>query len=115
MDGRNVGSQGKAALAPDGERQNAIKHGRHEYSLFVSGRSLRSERSVKFVRKVCDKYIGNNYSISVIDVFEDPERAEIEKVFVTPTLIRHQPPPYRRIVGDFSSEEALASSMELGD
>lgn len=115
MDDKNVRMQNKATIAQFGETFSTPKQARHEYSLFISGRSQRSERCIKVIRRVCDRYIGDNYSIFVIDVFEDPDRAEAEKIFVTPTLVRRQPLPLRRIVGDFSSEEALASSMELDE
>ncbi len=86
---------------------------KHDYSLFVSGTTRHSQRYVESVRSVCDRYIGRGYDLEIVDVFEYPDRAEAEQIYVTPTLIRYRPLPPRRIVGDFSSEAVLAAKMEF--
>ncbi|QLH39806.1 MAG: circadian clock protein KaiB [Defluviicoccus sp.] len=89
------------------------KHNKHRYCLFVSGNSSHSQKYIDTVQHICEKYIRSAYCVEIVDVFKDPQRAEAEKVFVTPTLIRHAPAPERRIVGDFSSEDVLAANMGL--
>jgi circadian clock protein KaiB len=49
----------------------------------------------------------------VVDVLEEPQTAEDEKILATPTLIKKCPPPERRAVGDLSNREGLASALGL--
>lgn len=102
----DVAAEAVAGESPDQPEQ-------YEYCLFVAGASARSQMSIKTVRTVCDLHLKGRYNFVVVDVFDDPDRAEFEQVYITPTLIRYRPPPPCRIIGDFSSEVDLASKMEL--
>jgi len=48
-----------------------------------------------------------------VDVLEEPERAEKEKVLVTPTLIKQLPPPLQRIIGDLSNTDKVLLGLDL--
>lgn len=85
----------------------------HRYCLYISGNTPHSQQYIDTVRAICRKHLGNACNFEVVDVFEDPDRAEADKIYVTPTLIRYLPAPPRRIVGDFSSEDGLAANMGL--
>ncbi|MDO9271207.1 MAG: circadian clock KaiB family protein [Methylobacter sp.] len=71
-------------------------------TLFVTGDSPRSERALHNLIELCDKAMPGNYSLNIIDVLEQPNLAEEEKIFATPTLIKRTPSPTRRIIGDLS-------------
>jgi circadian clock protein KaiB len=49
----------------------------------------------------------------VIDVLEQPELAEADKILATPTLIRILPPPLRRIIGDLSDTQKVLVGLDL--
>jgi circadian clock protein KaiB len=71
-------------------------------TLYVSGKTLRSERTIANVHRILDNEADAEYELTVCDVLEDPQAAEKDKVLATPTLILVSPPPGRRIVGDLS-------------
>ena len=48
-----------------------------------------------------------NHTLTLIDVFERPELALDDQVYVTPMLIRDGPPPRIRLVGNLSDPNAL--------
>jgi len=48
-----------------------------------------------------------------VDVLEDPQRAEDEKILATPTLIKQLPPPLRRVIGDLSDKEKVLLGLEV--
>ena len=81
-------------------------------ALFVTGRTIRSERAIRAVREVCGPADGR-YRLTVVDVLEQPELAETHRVLATPTLIRHAPEPIKRIIGDLSDLAALAVALDL--
>lgn len=51
--------------------------------------------------------------IDVVDVVENPERAEIEGILATPTLVRDTPPPRRRVVGDLADLGVVRAALGL--
>jgi circadian clock protein KaiB len=55
------------------------------------------------------------YELSVIDVLENPQLAEDDKILATPTLIKKLPPPMRRLIGDLSEKEKVLIGMDLKD
>ncbi len=70
--------------------------------LYVAGRSPQSERAVRVVRGLCAEELQNEFELIVIDVLENPQAAEDERILATPTLVKQSPPPVRRIIGDLS-------------
>jgi circadian clock protein KaiB len=80
--------------------------------LYVSGRAsgVRAERTLT---ALCEAHLAGRYALEVIDVFEQPERAEEERIFATPTLVRASPPPVRRLVGDLSDREKVLAHLDL--
>ena len=49
----------------------------------------------------------------IIDVLENPQLAEDEKILATPTLIKHLPPPLRRVIGDLSDKDKVLLGLEV--
>lgn len=78
--------------------------------LFVVGASPRSDRAVHNLERLCR---GQDVELEVVDVLEHPDVAERERIFVTPTLIRLEPLPMRRIVGDLSDARQVRVGLDL--
>ena len=53
------------------------------------------------------------YELSVIDVEAEPGAAEKADVIATPTMIRREPAPEVRLVGDVSDEAAILAALDL--
>jgi circadian clock protein KaiB len=53
-------------------------------------------------------------TVEVVDVREQPAVAEAERVIATPMLVRVQPVPVRRVVGDLSDVEKVLWGLGLG-
>ena len=65
------------------------------------------------LRHVCEHDLGGDCSLEIIDVLEQPARAEEAKVLATPTLIKLLPPPLRRIIGDLSDKDRLLVGLDV--
>jgi len=83
--------------------------------LFIAGRTARSERCIANLRKICEHELQGKYHLEVIDVLEEPERAEQERVLATPTLVKDVPPPTRRIIGDMSDVAQVLIGLDLNN
>ena len=75
--------------------------------LFVAGDSPRSERAIYNLEQLCNRAMANDYEIIIVDVLEQPDLAEEEKILATPTLIKLAPNPSRRIIGDLSDPDKV--------
>ena len=86
-----------------------------ELTLFVSGASDLSARAITNARKLCDLHIEGRTRLTVVDVRRDPEAARGLNVLATPTLVRTQPLPVRRIVGDLSAVPQVLHALQVRD
>ena len=83
--------------------------------LFISGSSQRAARAIEAVESLRKDYLGNCVQLEVIDVLENPDRAERERILATPTLIRQSPGPPRRLVGDLTEASRILQLLGLTD
>ena len=81
--------------------------------LYITGNSVRSRRAIANLLKLCQDELSNQYKVEIIDVLEEPDRAEQERILVTPTLIKQLPPPLQRIIGDLSNREKVIFGLDL--
>jgi circadian clock protein KaiB len=81
--------------------------------LYVTGTSPRAELAVANLRRICEQELHGRYQLEVIDVLEQPQLAEDEKILATPTLIKQLPPPLRRVIGDLSDKGKVLLGLEV--
>lgn len=81
--------------------------------LYISGDMPSSDRALKMLNNILEKDFEGEYALQVIDVRENPQLAEEDKILATPTLTRVLPPPTRRIVGDLSDRERVLVELDL--
>jgi circadian clock protein KaiB len=81
--------------------------------LYVTGTSPRAELAVANLRRICDQELRGEYELQIIDVLEQPQLAEDEKILATPTLIKQLPPPLRRVIGDLSDKDKVLLGLEV--
>jgi circadian clock protein KaiB len=82
-------------------------------TLYVSGQTPRSVHAIANLRRICDEELRGQYELQIIDVLEQPQLAEDEKILATPTLIKRLPPPLRRVIGDLSDKEKVLFGLEV--
>lgn len=79
----------------------------------MAGKTPRAETAIANLRRICDEELRGEYELLIIDVLEDPDAAEDDKVLATPTLIKQLPPPLRRIIGDLSNKEKVLLGLHV--
>ncbi len=85
----------------------------HVLSLFVTGSTPRSARSIFNIRKLCEERLSGRYKLEVIDIYQQPELAREEQIVAAPTLIKKLPLPLRKLVGDLSDQERVLVGLDL--
>lgn len=86
----------------------------HEVRLYIMGRTARSKKAVEDLKALLEAKHKGQYSLKIIDVMENPQLAEKDMVFATPTVVKASPPPQKRIIGDLSKSENVLARLGLG-
>lgn len=85
--------------------------------LYVTGRTVSAERARLALRdlerRLAHQSGESTIHCEIIDVMEDPESAERDKIFATPTLMRLGPGVQPRLFGDFSAVDKVISALKL--
>ncbi len=82
--------------------------------LYVADDTQNSVVAVDNLKAICAAHLPGRHEIEVVDVFEQPDRALADHIFMTPTLVRLAPSPVRRIVGTLSQQEKVLHALGLG-
>ena len=82
--------------------------------LYVAGDSPRSRQAIQSLKRLDETPMSGRFRLEIVDVLEEPERAEEDRVLATPTLLRIEPAPCRRILGDLSDLPRLVYALSVG-
>jgi circadian clock protein KaiB len=85
----------------------------YSFRLYVAGQSVRSRAAVSNLRFLCESHLSSRYEIEVIDAVERPDLAEEARILATPTVVRVEPPPQLRVIGDLSDHGRAAEVLGL--
>ncbi len=81
--------------------------------LYIVGHGSISKRAIKNLKAICElPELEGLCDIEVIDLSKDYNLAEKEKILATPVLIRKEPLPQKRIIGDLSNYQKVLEILE---
>lgn len=86
---------------------------RYVLRLYVAGASSNSTRAISNLRAICEEHLSGMYDLEVIDVQHDHETVEQEQIIALPMMLRLQPAPRRRLIGDMSNKEQVMRGLGL--
>ncbi|MCB0197669.1 MAG: circadian clock protein KaiB [Anaerolineae bacterium] len=81
--------------------------------LYITGQTPRSQLAIANLRHICEQSLQGQYRLVIIDIQEQPQLAEDERILATPTLIKELPEPIRRIIGDLSDVDQVLFGLDL--
>jgi circadian clock protein KaiB len=90
-----------------------LENPRYVLRLFVTGMTPRSTRAIRAVRALCEERLKDRFELEIVDVYQQPHLIQDEQVVATPTLIKYQPAPLRRIIGDMTDIHRLCFGLGL--
>lgn len=86
----------------------------YQFTLYVSGTGAVSAAAKRNLDRFCAEHLPDGaYAITSVDILEALDEADAARILVTPTLIRTQPPPVLRVIGDLSGTSRLAEALGL--
>lgn len=81
--------------------------------LYVAGTTPHSVRAIANIKAICEEHLHGNYTLDVIDLYQQPNLAKGEQIIAAPTLIKKLPFPLRRIIGEMSNTERVLVGLDL--
>jgi circadian clock protein KaiB len=84
------------------------------FRLYVADDTISSVVATSNLHSLCQTYLAGRHEIEVVDVFKEPQRAILEGIRMTPTLLRLAPRPVKRIVGTLVDSRLVLETLGLG-
>ena len=81
--------------------------------LYVAGSTPQSGRALTNIKAICETYLKDRYALTVVDLYQERERAKQDQIMVAPTLVRQSPLPIRRLIGDLSQTQRVLVALDL--
>ena len=85
----------------------------YQLRLYVTGATSRSTRAIENLRRFCEVELAGCYDLEVIDIYQNPQAAREAQVIAAPTLVKVQPEPVRRIIGDMTDESRMRRGLSI--
>lgn len=88
---------------------------RYQLRLYVAGSTPRSTRAIQSITQLCEERLAGRYQLEVVDVFQQPARAEQDQVLAVPSLVKSLPAPRRLVLGDLTDRAKLLRALDLAE
>jgi circadian clock protein KaiB len=70
--------------------------------LYIAGNAVNSLSAIANVQAICEEHFATRHKLEIVDLLKQPRRALEDGIIVTPTLLKVQPLPIRRMIGSLS-------------
>ncbi len=81
--------------------------------LYVAGPAPRSVAALRNLEEICAEHLPGRHHIEVIDLMKHPHLAMADNILAVPTLVRSQPFPVRKMVGNLANAARVLSGLDL--
>lgn len=85
----------------------------HKFRLYVADETMNSIQATANLHALCETHLAGRHEIEIVDVFKEPQRAILESIRMTPTLLRLSPLPVRRIIGTLVDTTRVLETLGL--
>jgi circadian clock protein KaiB len=81
--------------------------------LYLSSAAPLSSKAVVNTRAFCEKHLAGRYTLEILSIADNVDKATQDQVLAAPTLVRISPLPRRKFIGDMSNPDRLLDGLEL--
>lgn len=103
----------RKAASPRPRRSPTTATPDYDLVLFISGASDRSRLALANIKAIVNEHLDGRYRLSVVDLYQQPERAREHEIIAVPTLVKRLPQPLRRMIGDLSDEDRVMIGLDI--
>lgn len=84
-----------------------------KFRLYTAHETTNSVMALANLEAICKSHLGGRYTIEVVDVFREPQRALADGIRMTPTLLKLSPSPCQTIVGTLHQTERVMAALGI--
>lgn len=95
------------------ENTESVGKKKYAFRLYVTGASPNSARAITNLKEICELHLKDRYTLEIIDVYQQGTIAKDEQLVALPILIKLQPKPERRMIGDLSDTNKVLTILDL--
>jgi len=81
--------------------------------LYVSGMSPKSMEAIENIKRLCDAHLEGAFDLEIIDLYKNPEAANINQIVFSPSLIKQLPLPKKTLIGNFSDTNKVFKGLGI--
>lgn len=81
--------------------------------LYVTGSTPRSAKAITTIHALCEEHLKGRYDLKVVDIYQQPDDAKTEQIIAAPTLVKSEPFPPKRLIGDLSDRDKVLVGLDL--
>ena len=81
--------------------------------LFVAGMTQHSMEAIENVKRFCEEYLKDKFSLEIVDLYKHPESALEQQIVFSPSLVRLWPLPKRTMIGTFTDFKKVFKSLDI--
>ena len=81
--------------------------------LYVADNTSQSAIAYRNLKKLCELHLAGRYSLEVIDLVKNPERAKADCIVAVPTLVRKMPTPIRKFIGNLADTARVLIDFDV--
>lgn len=103
----------RSSTSEIGAKDGAGDPASYNLRLYVAGQTPKSLAAITNLKRICEEHLAGNYTIEVVDLLVTPQLAAGDQIVALPTLVRHLPPPLKRIIGNLSDTERVLVGLDI--
>ncbi len=96
-----------------GDHDAGVSQTHYNLRLYIAGQTPKSAAAIANLKQLCELHLVGCHAVEVIDLSKDPGRAVADQIVALPTLVRHLPPPIKRIIGTLADTEKVLLGLEI--
>ena len=81
--------------------------------LYVTDATPKSARAIVNARRILEEHLHGQYSLEILNIAEHVALASSDQIVAAPTLLRVEPLPVRRIIGDMSDAARVLKGLQV--
>jgi circadian clock protein KaiB len=94
----------------DGETNTSFTY---KLRMYVTGASPNSAKAITNIKNICETHLSGMYDLEIIDIYQEPLKAQTEQVIALPMLVKSLPLPFKRLIGDMSDTKKVLKALGL--
>lgn len=81
--------------------------------LYIAGNTPNSRKAIKNLQHLAEVELRGECRVEVVDLLRDPLRASEDDIIATPTLVKREPPPTARLIGNIGEAQRVLEILGI--